>query len=167
MHRLCAFLIILIFSFSAYSQSVKRLESITENRAELASTSYRYKTNILSSNFSNPVVKFSRFDNPITGAIGDVSFFNSVGAGLSIAAGEIAEVRDESGKIINQKFTSTLGATIGILPETYKRSFLTLSYNIPVYKLKRGSFYILRSGNFIDDSSFGNKETRKLINHYC
>lgn len=194
MKQYFASLLSVIICFSAYSQSAKTLDSINENRAELASVSYRYKATILSSNFSIPVVKFSRFDQPTNGASGDVSFFNSVGAGLSIAGGEISEVRDESGKIINQDFTSTLGATIGflfssasvlderqnsfapfigltvldfqigmgwelgILPESYKRSFFTVSYNIPIYKLKRGSFYILRSGDFIDDSSFKNNK---------
>ncbi len=191
-------LLAFMLSFSGYSQSSSMLDSINENRAELASVSYRYKATILSSNFSIPAVKFSRFDEPSNGAIGDVSFFNSVGAGLSITGGEISEVRDENGKIINQDFTSTLGATIGflfssasvlderqnsfapfigltvldfqigmgwelgILPESYKRSFFTVSYNIPIYKLKRGGFYILRSGDFIDDSSF--KNTKRLGN---
>lgn len=192
MKKLVVFAVVFFLSFPIFPQSSAKLNSISNKRSELASVSYRYKATILSSNFSIPLVKFSRFQSNMNGSTGDVSFFNSVGAGLSIAGGEISEVRDPSGKIINQDFTPTFGATFGFLfssaslleerqnsfapfvgisildfqiglgwelgsvPDSYKRSFFTVSYNIPIYKLKRGGFYILRSGDFIDDSSFGN-----------
>ncbi|MDF2159374.1 hypothetical protein [Algoriphagus sp. CAU 1675] len=170
------------------AQSLDKLDSIVDHKKDLAGKNYKYKATILSSNFTLPVVKFNRFESPdLNGAQGAVSFFNSVGAGLVFTGGEIREIRDANGEIINQDFTPTygihfgflfsssvgenstnsfaptigfslldfqfgIGRELGDLPDNYKRTFYTVSYNIPLYKLKRGAYYVLRVGDIIDDT---------------
>lgn len=184
-------LLILIFSQSlifCYGQDKNTLSTIETNKKALAGTNYSYKATILTSNFSLPVVKFNRFEDSVDGSKGSISFFNSVGAGLTLTGGEMREIRDKNGEIASQDFTPTFGVTggflfssstgdesknsfapflgvsildfqlglgweLGTLPDNYKRSFFTVSYNIPIYKIKRGAFYILKFGDIIDDTN--------------
>lgn len=183
-------LLVLIFVMPlilGYSQTKSDLTTIENNKKSLAGTTYAYKATILTSNFSLPIVKFNRFEDSVDGSKGSVSFFNSVGAGLTLTGGEMREIRDKNGEIASQDFTPTFGLTggflfssstgddsknsfapflgvsildfqlglgweLGTLPDNYKRSFFTVSYNIPIYKIKRGAFYILSFGDIIDDT---------------
>jgi hypothetical protein len=76
-----------------------------------------FKATALSTNFIVPLVRF----NPVTDAgaannqKGNVSFFSSVGAGLSLNAGRLSLTTDEKGNIINREMDNTIGVQLGVL----------------------------------------------------
>lgn len=52
-------------------------------------------------------------------------------------------------------FQVGIGYDLGTIQSGNKRTFLTLGYNIPINKLRRGGYYITKSSGVIDDTQFG------------
>lgn len=135
-----------------------------------------YKATVWNTNFSIPLARFN-FVSSNTTKIGDLSLFNSIGAGFGRSKGELTETRDDQGNVTNQDFINTFGVHLGFLfsagngessknvfapiinfsildfqlglgyelgsvTESQKRGFLSFSYAIPIYKLKKGGSYI-------------------------
>lgn len=155
---------------------LQSLNKIKEDKKSLSSTTTRFKSRILNTNFSIPIARFNFLKNDDSKK-GDITLFNSIGAGFGISAGEFKVVRDENGEIINEEFTNTfglhvgflfsagsgddiinvfapmvtlslldfqigLGRELGTITENQKRTFVTLAYAIPLYKLKKGGYWI-------------------------
>lgn len=142
---------------------------------------HSYKATILNTNFSIPMARFN-FTNGEEGKKGNILLFNSIGAGFGYSLGQLTEITDDSGKVLNQSFKNTFGLHLGVLfsagtgennenvfapilnasildfqvglgyelgtvTNSQKRTFVTISYSIPLYKLTNTSFYILKSDN--------------------
>lgn len=139
-------------------------------------TTYSY-SHILTTNFSIPVVRFNFIDNDDdVNAKGNVSLFNSVGAGFGWNYGEKKEIT-ENGSVISEDFKNIFGIHIGALfsrddnenvfapvlnvgildfqlgvgyelgtiDANAKRTFITISYAIPLYKLTRTGYFTLKN----------------------
>lgn len=135
-----------------------------------------HKVSIISTNFSIPVARLN-FTKNTTEKLGDVSLFNSLGAGVGYCWGTLTNTYDENKKIANQDFKNTFGLHLGILfsvdngedkrnifapvfnisildfqlgygyelgtiNTNHTRSFITLSYAIPLHKLSKTGFWV-------------------------
>lgn len=78
-----------------------------------------YKAQVISTNFTIPIIRFNIIDKKSTGAPtdrkGNVSFFNSIGAGIGYYWGRITDVTDKDGKVINSEMNNTFGVQLGFL----------------------------------------------------
>lgn len=78
-----------------------------------------YKAQVLSTNFTIPIIRFNVIDKKSNGAPddrkGSVSFFNSIGAGIGYYWGRITEVTDKDGKVISSEMDNTFGIQAGFL----------------------------------------------------
>lgn len=78
-----------------------------------------YKAQVISTNFTIPIIRFNPIDKNSSGAPtdkkGNVSFFNSIGAGIGYYWGRLTEVTDGSGKVINTEMNNTFGFQTGFL----------------------------------------------------
>jgi hypothetical protein len=143
----------------------------------MKSTVATYKRTILNSNFTIPVARFDiikpQYDtagNLISDTKGSISLFSSFGFGIGVCGGRSDVTRDSSGIIIDESFSNTFGAYLGILyqattgedqrnvfaptfslsildvqvgigydygkvPLNQERTFITVSYGIPLFKL--------------------------------
>ncbi len=77
-----------------------------------------YKAQVISTNFTIPIIRFNPIDKETSGAPtdkkGNVSFFNSIGAGIGYYWGRLSEVTDGTGKVINTEMNNTFGFSGGI-----------------------------------------------------
>jgi hypothetical protein len=78
-----------------------------------------YKAQVISSNFTVPIIRFNPIDKKSQGAPtdrkGNVAFFNSIGAGFGYYWGRLTEVTDGNGKVINTEMDNTFGLQTGFL----------------------------------------------------
>ena len=154
-----------------------------ENKPLAKSKVLLFKATSLTTNFTVPLLRFT----PLNAAgrsqfnkNGNVAFFNSIGAGISLSGGTLRLVTDENSKIIDREMINTLGVQLGFLfsanttsgesqaifsptlgisvlnfqigygyelgnrGEHERRGFFTLAYGVPVSKLVRGGFYVLK-----------------------
>jgi len=77
-----------------------------------------YKAQVISTNFTIPIIRFNFLaKDPINteNKKGNVSFFNSVGAGIGYYWGRLTEVTDNSGKVISTEMNNTFGFQAGFL----------------------------------------------------
>ena len=81
-----------------------------------SSATKEYNAQVLSTNFTVPIARFN-FIKQSEGVTkkGNITFFSSVGAGISYGFGRLYETRDENTKIINREFNNIVGAQIGFL----------------------------------------------------
>ncbi len=147
--------------------------------AALANTILIYKATISNTNFSIPIARFNFKDKPTDNALGNVSLFTSIGAGVGISWGRMEITRDNEGQITNEEYSNTVGFHVGALfssgtgedaknvfaptlnvavldfqigigyelgtiSEDQSRTFLTISYAIPLYKLIRKGYRVWR-----------------------
>ncbi|MDB5122791.1 MAG: hypothetical protein JWP94_920 [Mucilaginibacter sp.] len=75
-----------------------------------------YRATVLNSSFTVPLIRFNRVDGDNTKK-GNVSFFNSIGAGFGISWGRLDVTTDNSAKanVINTEMNNTFGIQIGCL----------------------------------------------------
>lgn len=81
-------------------------------------TTYKYSAQVLSTNFTIPIVRVNFLVNKPQNAenqIASTSFFNSVGAGLSYSWGEIERTQDSGGNDITTSFVNDFGIQAGVL----------------------------------------------------
>jgi hypothetical protein len=162
-------------SYTVEKQAVIELEAEKE---ALKNTTLTYKSHIVSTNFTIPLVRFNFVENDATKQ-GDISLFTSIGAGIGYYVGRLERTRDSTGEIINEEFSNTFGVSVGAIfsagtgedtknvfapilnvsmldfqigigtelgtrAENQKRQFVTLSYSIPLYKLFRKSYRLIK-----------------------
>jgi len=148
----------------------------------LPSRTTEFKATVLNTNFVVPIIRFNKVND--AGAMnnqrGNVSFFNSIGAGVSINRGRLELTTDETGKVISTEMNNIIGLQVGLLfaantgsennanifaptlsvsilnfqiglgyelgtlPVNDSRTFYTIAYAIPIAKLVKGGFYVLR-----------------------
>lgn len=149
------------------------------NETQPKNTTYKFKTSIISTNFTIPVARFNTVSNSDT-KVGDISLFNSIGAGVGYCWGELERTTNENNETVNSEFTSTFGYHIGVLfsagsgqdsknvfaptisfsildfqfgygfelgtiEDGQKRDFWTVAYAIPISKLLKGKYYVVKS----------------------
>lgn len=141
-----------------------------------------YKATVINTNFVIPLIRFNTVNK--NGADnnqkGNVSFFNSIGAGISINWGELELITDSQNNVISREMNSTVGLQLGFLfaansssgnntnifaptlsfsildfqlgcgyelgkvSTMENRFFYTLAYSIPLSKLLKGKFYVIK-----------------------
>lgn len=78
-----------------------------------------YKAQVISTNFTIPIIRFNVIDKKSNAAPtdrkGNVSFFNSIGAGVGYYWGRITEVTDKDSKVISSEMDNTFGIQAGFL----------------------------------------------------
>ncbi|MDR6563558.1 MULTISPECIES: hypothetical protein [unclassified Arcicella] len=78
-----------------------------------------YNAQVISTNFTIPIIRFNPIDEASTGAPtdrkGNVSFFNSIGAGVGYYWGRLTEVTDANAKVISTEMDNTFGIQTGFL----------------------------------------------------
>lgn len=146
-----------------------------------------YFANVLTTNFSVPLARFNFTKSVPVDATnpepqtknGEITLFNSIGAGISYNYGVYRATTNGQREVVNEEFSNIIGAQIGFLfsagtgedtknvfapvvnlvildfqvglgyelgtvNTNQKRTFLTLSYAIPLYKLSKTGFYMLK-----------------------
>lgn len=97
----------------------QRIEAQTQIDSSAANQIKEYKAQVISTNFTVPIIRFNPIDKKSTGAPtdrkGNVSFFNSIGAGVGYYWGRLTEVTDVNGKVINTEMDNTFGIQTGFL----------------------------------------------------
>lgn len=106
--------------FQVNAQHVTTNTTTDTNPARIkANEVNEYKAQVISTNFTIPIIRFNSLDKNSSGAAtdrkGNVSFFNSIGAGLGYYWGRLTEVTDVNGKIINTEMDNTFGLQTGFL----------------------------------------------------
>lgn len=154
-------------------------ENYQFDKLKLKNTKLKYKTTIINTNFSVPLIRFNftRDTDGIDKKDGEIDFLNSIGAGFGISFGEIERTRDSNGEIIDEEFTNTFGIHLGALfsastgednknvfaphlaftildfqvgfgvdlgdlGDNQQKTFITVGYGIPLYKLTKGKYWI-------------------------
>ncbi|MEO8238677.1 MAG: hypothetical protein ABI576_11255 [Flavobacterium sp.] len=90
---------------------------VNEYKAEqqaLKNTTLTYGAQILSTNFSIPLVRFNFVTDDDTKQ-GDILLFTSIGAGVGYYWGQLERTRDNTGEIINEDFRNRFGINLGFL----------------------------------------------------
>jgi len=86
---------------------------------ELPSTTTEYKAQVISTNFTVPIIRFNPIDKNSSGAPsdkkGNVAFFNSIGAGVGYYWGRLTTVTDNNSKVISTEMNNTFGIQTGFL----------------------------------------------------
>lgn len=86
------------------------------NEKQPASSTYFYKARIATSNFAIPVARFNMARNESNGnKIGDVTLFNSIGAGIGVSWGELELVTNDKSEVISREFSNNFGLNLGVL----------------------------------------------------
>lgn len=86
------------------------------NEVQPASTTFKFKTTIINTNFTIPVARFNTVsDSDSKSKVGDIILFNSIGAGFGISGGELERTTNSNNEIINSEFTSSFAFNIGVL----------------------------------------------------
>jgi hypothetical protein len=82
---------------------------------QLPSTTFKYKVKMLTTNFTVPIARFNIIDDGTDTKKGEISLFNSVGAGFGVSWGEIEKTTDANGSTLNIDYTNTFGLNLGFL----------------------------------------------------
>lgn len=115
MYKLISILLLVIFFTSCGTQkntSGKAAAAITATN-----TTEEYKAQVINTSFTVPILRFNTISSgaATNNQIGNVSLFNSVGAGISYNWGRIEETTDNNGTIINTEMMNTAGIQVGFL----------------------------------------------------
>lgn len=80
------------------------------------SSKYFYSVKMVSTNFTIPVARFNMAKEESNGnKIGDLTLFNSIGAGIGYSWGELEITTDENSEVIDREFVNNIGISGGIL----------------------------------------------------
>jgi hypothetical protein len=163
---------------SSYADDLAAINEFKAEKEALKNTTLTYKSQIISTNFTIPLVRFNFIENDATKQ-GDILLFTSIGAGIGYYWGRLERTRDNTGEIISEEFSNSFGVSVGALfsagtgddtknvfapiinfsmldfqigigtelgtkADNQKREFITLSYSIPLYKLFRKSYRLVK-----------------------
>lgn len=205
--RKCAFiasLLFLICPLLSLSQATKdtsmtlnekEKKTILEERGKKVnlgkSGTTEVRCQVINTNFTIPLIRFNTVnkDGADNNQKGNVSLFNSIGAGISYNWGRMTITTDENGKTINTEMDNTVGLQLGLLfaansssgnnanvfAPTFSftalnfqigcgyelgtvsakenRFFYTVAYGIPISKLIKGGFYVVKKSTPIDENA--------------
>ncbi|MFD2603175.1 hypothetical protein [Flavobacterium suzhouense] len=153
------------------------VEFLNKKNEALKNSILIYKATISNTNFSIPIARFNFNDTSTDNALGNVTLFTSIGAGVGLSWGRMEITRDDTGQITNEEYSNTIGFHIGVLfssgtgedtknvfaptlnmalldfqiglgyelgtvGDNQSRTFLTVSYAIPLYKLVRKGYRV-------------------------
>ena len=79
---------------------------------------YRYNAQVLSTNFTIPILRVNYLVNDPTGVDNrkaSASFFNSIGAGIGISWGKLERTLDADNRLVKQEMTNIFGFQLGAL----------------------------------------------------
>jgi hypothetical protein len=93
---------------------ITKIDEIDAEKYALRNTTLTYGAQILSTNFTIPLVRFN-FVNSDTQKQGDILLFTSIGAGVGYYWGQLERTRDDKGEIINEEFRNRFGVNLGFL----------------------------------------------------
>lgn len=99
---------------STFREQIEVLNEYNAEKEALKNTTLTYGTQILSTNFSIPLVRFNFVTDDDTKQ-GDILLFTSVGAGVGYYWGQLERTRDNTGEIINEDFRNRFGINLGFL----------------------------------------------------
>ena len=163
---------------SSYADDLAAINKFKAEKEALKNTTLTYKSQIISTNFTIPLVRFNFIEND-SSKQGDILLFTSIGAGIGYYWGRLERTRDNTGEIISEEFSNSFGVSLGALfsagtgedtknvfapilnvsmldfqigigtelgtkAANQKREFITLSYSIPLYKLFRKSYRLIK-----------------------
>jgi hypothetical protein len=96
--------------------AISNILYFADGDAKPVSTTTEYKVWALTTNFSVPIVRFN-FVNKVPGdsVKGNISFFNSIGAGIFLSRGRLDETTDANGNVINEDLNNIIGVQVGFL----------------------------------------------------
>ncbi|UNY98281.1 hypothetical protein MQE36_14460 [Zhouia spongiae] len=81
-----------------------------------AGTTREYRAQVISTNFTVPMVRFNFIDSTTDETKGNVTFFNSIGAGINYSfMGRLSETRNEYSEVINREHHNIIGVQAGFL----------------------------------------------------
>ena len=175
--------------------TAKEKQIVLQNRKQNiilgASTTTELKCQVINTNFTIPIIRFNTVskDGADNNQKGNVSLFNSIGAGISYNWGRMTITTDANGKVINTEMNNTFGIQVGVLfaansssgnnanifaptlsisilnfqlgcgyelgtiSPKEKRFFYTIAYGIPISKLIKGGFYVVKRSVPLDQNS--------------
>jgi hypothetical protein len=99
---------------STFREQVLVINEYKAEKAALKNTTLTYGTQILSTNFSIPLVRFNFVTDDDTKQ-GDILLFTSIGAGVGYYWGQLERTRDNTGEVINEDFRNRFGINLGFL----------------------------------------------------
>jgi hypothetical protein len=103
MKKILLMLSMVVASLGSYGQSTFPASKTTE-----------YAATVLNTSFTVPIIRFNRIANDPTKQ-GDVSAFNSIGAGVGLSLGRLSVTADDQGKDIATTMHNTFGIQAGFL----------------------------------------------------
>ncbi|WP_426486048.1 hypothetical protein [Flavobacterium sp. 2] len=98
----------------SFSEAVSKVEAYKAEKLALRNTTLIYGSQILSTNFTIPLVRFN-FVEGDSQKQGDILLFTSIGAGVGYYWGQLERTRDNTGEIINEEFRNRFGINLGFL----------------------------------------------------
>ena len=123
---------LLLLTFNSFSQETTAVASPTKqknlnakrsiydlpNEKLLPSSTLEFNATAITTNFTIPLLRFNRLNaatRALEDRIGNVSFFNSVGAGVCLSIGTLKVVTDAESRIIDREMINTIGLQLGFL----------------------------------------------------
>lgn len=94
--------------------AVSKLSDFNDEKEALKNTTLTYGSQILSTNFTIPLVRFNFVEND-SQKQGDILLFTSIGAGVGYYWGQLERTRDNTGEIIDEEFRNRFGVNLGFL----------------------------------------------------
>ena len=76
-----------------------------------------FRATVINTNFIVPIIRFNTVNDKVAvnNQKGNISLFNSVGAGVSLIMGRLELTTDKDSKIINRELDNTFGVQLGVL----------------------------------------------------
>lgn len=99
---------------SSLGKEVSKVDEYKAEKMALKNTTLIYGSQILSTNFTIPLVRFN-FVKGDSQKQGDILLFNSIGAGVGYYWGQLERTRDNTGEIIDEEFRNRFGINLGFL----------------------------------------------------
>ncbi|MEO7531499.1 MAG: hypothetical protein ABIS69_08810 [Sediminibacterium sp.] len=99
-------------------REAKLIKTYRSNESDLKeSTTSTYGATVINTNFVIPILRFNTVtkDGADNNQKGNISFFNSIGAGIGINWGRLELTTDKDTKIINREMNNTFGLQLGLL----------------------------------------------------
>lgn len=132
MKKLLLPLSLLFCSIASFSQETPTFTSIKQQKSLNAkqwvsdlpneklepSKTLEYNATALTTNFNIPLLRFNRLNaatRALEDRVGNVSFFNSIGAGVCLSWGTLRIVTDAESRIIDRDMINTIGVQLGFL----------------------------------------------------
>jgi hypothetical protein len=111
-------LLLVSFFTTGIAQNSKMNIKNLPNEPLATSSTLLYKATAITTNFTVPLLRFNQLNKAgrdQEGRTGNVAFFNSIGAGISITGGTLRIITDDEGNVIDREMINTIGVQLGFL----------------------------------------------------